>query len=356
MKKKIFYLLPVLALAACTSNDLTESITSPSNEIRVTTGVGSIAVTRGDGMINSTLAADLDVKAIRVDQTGATPAYPANYTGIAAKSAKVAKTGMAMTFNPAEYYLASGAKTKILAWYPNSGTFDPATSTVKFTGIDGSTDIMATGFAEGDKQTKIAANALTFDHVLTQIAVKVYTPTAAEQTNWGGIESITIKDVKKDVTLALVTPNAASGSYTPSYATVGDMDLVKKDPTVLATGSGTNTTGTNADIKGKDGSTVYSASNELTIPVSTDGTGAIVAGYAMLVPFTYTSPTALKIDVKTKNGGTKTAEIKQSLDKGKAYTVTLKFVAQQIQPTVKISAWEDGGIIDDGDGDGVIEM
>lgn len=356
MKKKIFYLLPVLALAACTSNDLTESVTSPSNEIRVTTGVGSIAVTRGDGMINSTLTADLDVSAIRVDQSGSTPAYPANYTGIAAKSAKVAKVGMTMTFNPAEYYLASGDKTKILAWYPTSGTWDPATSTVKFTTIDGSTDIMATGFAEGDKDSKIAANALTFDHILTQIAVKVYTPTAAEQTNWGGIESITIKDVKKDVILTLVAPNAATGSYTSSFATVGDMDLVKKDPTVLATGTGTSISGTNADIKGKDGSTVYAASNELEIPVSADGTGAKVAGYAMLVPFTYAASTALKIDVKTKNGGTKTAEITQSLDKGKAYTVTLKFVAQEIKPTVQISAWIDGGIIDDGDGDGVIEM
>lgn len=346
MRKNIFYILPILAITACTSNDLTDSDINqnPANEISVAANVGTVAVTRGDGMINNVLSADLNVSAIRMNET-----YTADYSGLTAKAATISKTGNVMTFNTPEYYLASGSKTKIIAWYPTSGTFAPATGKVTFTTLDGSTDVMCTGFAEGNKTTKIVANALKFDHLLTQIAVKVYAPTAAEQTNWGGIKGITIKDVKTGVELTYRAPNATSGdAYTATYSTVADMGIVKKKPAVVATGSGTSdNTGNNADIFGADGSTVYSATNALEIPISTDGTtGTKLAGYAMFPPFTYAS-TSLFIEVETVNGGTKSAEIKQSLVAGSAYTVSLKFIANEIKPTVQITDWVSGGVIPD---------
>lgn len=346
MKKYIYYILPLLALTACTSTDLTDSReVDAANEIRVTTGVGGIAVTRGDGMINNTLAADLSVSAIRLDE-----AYATNYTGLTAKAATINHTGNVMSFTTPEYYLASGDKTKLIAWYPASGAFAPATGAVTFATsiLDGSTDIMCTGFAEGNKTTKIANDALNFKHLLTQIAVKVYTPTANEQTNWGGIQSVTIKSANKDVIATYRMPNATTGDeYVVSFGTTAsDLALVKKKPIVVATGSGTSdNTGNNADIFGKDNTTVYSAANALTIPVSTDGTGSALAGYAMFSPFTYTSPTSLNVEVVTVNGGTKSAEIKQSLVAGSAYTVSLKFIANEITPTVKITDWVSGGLI-----------
>lgn len=358
MKKSIFYILPLFALASCTSNDLTESEGQEAgNEIRVATGISTSAVsTRGDGMVNNILASDLEVTFLRLDQTGATPAYPADYTSTDTIHAKISKTGNVMAFIPAEYYLASGDSTKLIGWYPRAkktnslSTWDKANQEVKFT-IDGSADIMFTGLMEGSKASNkrfadANGNGIVFKHLLTQIGVKVYAGTKADSINWGGIESITITGKGQSLTVTLPAVNAAKGTY-PTIAAndftgAADLLLSKTVPADIPTPS---TRAANDSIKGKDATNAYKTGNELLLPVTS--AKSTFAGYAMFAPHSYTaSPTDdLILKVKTVKGGTKTATIKQKLEAGKSYAVTLKFVAEVITSTVKITDWVSGGTI-----------
>lgn len=357
MRKNIFYILPLLALTACTSNDLTgDDGQEVGNEIRIATGISASAVsTRGDGMINNALASDLEVTFLRLDKTGATPAYPADYTGTDTIHAKISKTDNVMTFVPAEFYQASGECTRLIGWYPRAqktssiSAWDKATQKVTFS-IDGSTDIMFTGLMEGakaaDKRFSTAnGNGILFKHVLTQIAVKVYAGTQSDSINWGGIESITITGKGQSLSVSLPLVSATAGTYptiaASDFTGSADLQLSKTLPATIP-----STRAANDTIRGgQDKTKIYGTGNALPLPVTSSE--ATLAGYAMFAPHSWTASPAddLVLKVKTVNGGTKTASIKQKLEVGKSYAVTLKFIAEEITPTVQISNWVSGGAI-----------
>ncbi len=328
---------------SCSSEDAGDApIEETPVEIRPVAGVGGILsdMTRGAGMINSTFTADLQVGFARADATDATPTYPASYQS-SALSGTVDKTSKVLAFTPSAYYLADGNKTRLIGWYPGSGsTFNVPTGKVDFGTLDGSTDVMATPLLEGDKNGKIASVA--FSHLLTQISVKVYTQDEYTRAVWGGLESIKIKEMGQNCVLTLPDVDSSVGtSCTTTFTGSSDLGLVTHNPA------------DNDLITGDDNSTAYSTSNRRTVALSTDPTDDRLVGYAMFAPVSTTSSTdAITLTVVTQKGGEREVAVSALEDTGNAgtyafkagvsYEITLKLGTAEIAPTVSITDWIPG--------------
>lgn len=340
MKKNIFYFLPLIALASCTSSDLTgeqrEPVVVGDQEIVLSSGVGELPAVNAPNsraVINSTLpSAGLDVSIIRLDETGDPKAFPAWSTVTTAAdvlSAHVDATNAQVAFNdgatpsPAanpQYYQANGNQTRLQGFYPKDGAV--ASGVITWT-IDGAKDIMVSNYADGDKTAKFGSSKkLTFEHLLTQIVVKAYaTEKAALDDVWGGIDYIALKDQNLTCKYTL-----ADG------ATVGSAAFSGK----------TGSSHLNIITKKTDDSALspdYDATNGLLYDYSNDKTKATTCGYAMFEP---AAANGLTLIIATKSGGTIEKTLAQQLEKGYAYNVILKFTSTEIVPEVAIAAWKTG--------------
>lgn len=339
LNKWILYISSVLPLifTAC-SSDTTEIVDSKQQEpveIRMSTGIISEAspVTRGAGMIDKTLKADLDVHFVRADKTGATPAYPATYdaTALIGKVAH-AETNTPLSFTPKAYYLANGQSSKLIGWYPQSGTYSESAKTVTFSAIDGSTDIMVTKLKEGSKTAPISA--ITFEHVLTQISVQAYAADAAAKDAWGGIKSIKIKGKKQGCVVTLPNPSTAIAETDATVVFNGtdDLDLVKNKPT------------DNTEIK--QGASAYGDSNPLALGVKSEsGNNAVLAGYAMFAPVAAAADAKITLEIVMEKGAASDAKeitLAAGYLKSSSYVITLKFTSTEIVPNVTIEEWKTG--------------
>lgn len=307
-------------------------------EIRLNGGISSSTSvsTRGEGMFNGTdsWSSDLAVLFARADQaddyTAGYLSTPLDAVVNGTAMGDVPKThvitfGTASTPSPA-YYLANGNKSKLIGWYPATGTFDSSTHTVTFSAtiLDGSTDLMATDLYEGDKNTKITSVA--FNHLLTQISVRVYTESSTTATVWGTLSSVTIVGMNQSCTVTLPAATAAitggTEKVTTAFSGTDNLLLVAKDP---------------------------SDNSDISIPL-TPGIGidnVVLAGYALFAPQTDVdnANNTITLTVVTSLGGTHTAAIPApdgGFKAGYSYVVTLKFGAAQIEPSVSITDWQAG--------------
>ena len=309
MKKIMFMLVAVAAMASsCTQSDVIGLSSDDNVEIRVSAGITSAVSpsTRAvlEGMINSGFTTDLDVAFVRADEGSS------GYTtyGATALIGTVAHAADALSFAPAEYYLASGKKTKLIGWYPRrSGvSYTQGTRVVDFGEIDGKTDLMATVLYEGSKGANIPS--IAFNHLLTQFSIKVYTPDAAAQGLWGTVNSIKIAEKKQTCTITL------------PFTGNSDLDLIEANPAVTP-------------------ATVINYPLTLGVGTTTD---AVLAGYAMFAPQT-AGNVVLKIELSV--GGTQTVNVPVPTTPtagflhGNAYEITLKFSSSAITPTVSVVDW-----------------
>ncbi|NDV56616.1 glycoside hydrolase domain-containing protein [Bacteroides sp. 519] len=320
--KPTLALCMLVALTACSKDEINPQ--TGREEIRPTGTIKNITVgTRGDGMQGNTLKSDLNVNFIRLD---ASPAYPANYLGCTTLDAKIASFDNALTFSPSQYYQESGETTKLLGWYPTSGTLNTTDGKVIFPSIDGSTDIMITTLKEGSSTAKIPTVA--FSHVLTQISIKAYAVTPSAKDVWGGIESIVIKNKKQTCELNLPATDAtAETGMTVSFGTpVADLELTPASPA------------NNIIINGKDATSVYKKGNALPLG---DLDNAVLCGYSMFAP--NAAGNELVIEIITEKGGTQIGKLTQALDASTSYELTLAFTDDQISPTASVTEWQSGG-------------
>lgn len=326
-----------LIFAACSSDvtGMVEGDRQEPVEIRMSTGIISEAspVTRGAGMIDKILKADLAVHFARADKAGDTPAYPVAYDATELiGTVDYDASGTPLSFNPKAYYLANGEATKLIGWYPQSGTYDASAKTVTFSDIDGSTDIMVTKLKEGDKTTPVSA--ITFEHILTQISVQAYAADAAAKEVWGGIKSIKIKGKKQKCVVTLPDPSTANAETSADVIFNGttDLDLVKNNPA------------DNTEIE--QGASVYGDSNPLALGVKDDGgNNAVLAGYAMFAPVTAVAGAKTKITleiVMEKGASSKDIILAAGYLKSSSYVITLKFTSTEIVPNVTIEEWKSG--------------
>lgn len=341
MRKKIFYFLPLIALASCTSNDLTgeqrEPVVVGDQEIVLSSGIGNLPLVdtpNSRAVINTALpTGGLDVAIIRLDETGDPKAFPlwnTVATSTDVLSAHVDATTKQVAFNdgatptPAanpQYYQANGNKTRLQGFYPKDGTV--SAGVIEWT-IDGAKDIMVSNYADGDKTDKFGSSkTLTFQHLLTQIIVEAYATDQDALDAWGNILKISIKDQNLTCKYTLADGAVGNGAFSGKTGT-SHLEIRKKkiddsplSPDYAADGSG------------------------LAYDVNNDRTKATMCGYAMFEPAT-TANSAILI-IETATGGTINKPIPEVLEKGYAYNVVLKFTATEIIPEVAISQWQTGG-------------
>ncbi|WP_071145233.1 fimbrillin family protein [Bacteroides ihuae] len=329
MKRITFLSLSLLLLAGCSSDNEPQSgVNTGQVEIKLTGGIQNVeAFTRGGGVISGTVPTSiLNIQMSLYNAAGASYSYEYTKYTAAPLEATINTSGNISFTAGSQYYQANGYDTQLIGWYPNTGTFtagdgSSTANKIAFANLDGSTDIMLSNTATASKGTPFSSSnaVLTFSHKLTQIVINAY----QENSDWGGIESIAING-EGGKTGTITLPNGFATS-TGS----GNMSLVTKKPS------------DNTDIKGIDGSAVYSSSNYLSLSGSSSSS-TVLCGYAMFAP---TPSTTITLSVVTVNGGTKLVTVtapttdNTGFEEGKAYTVALKFSANAISPTATISEW-----------------
>lgn len=342
MKKNIFYFLPLIALASCTSSDLTgeerEPVVVGDQEIVLSSGVGnlpSVDTPNSRAVINTALpTAGLDVAIIRLDETGSPKAFPAWNTVATATDvlpAHVDATTKQVKFLKADgvtedkqYYQANGNKTRLQGFYPKNGTV--TAGVIEWT-INGSSDIMVSNYADGDKTDKFGSSkVLTFEHLLTQIVVEAYAVNQDALDAWGNIKNISVKDQNLTCKYTLTNGSTVGSAAFSGKTGSSHLDIIKKkiDDTVLSPDYASDGSG-------------------LAYDINNDRTKATMCGYAMFEPAATASSAILIIETAT--GGTINKSIPNVLNKGYAYNVVLKFTATEIIPEVAIKQWETGGDI-----------
>lgn len=353
MKKNILYILSLIALAGCASNDLTDNHREPvvvgDEEIVLTSGVGNVASSNTRAVINKTLPTEgIDVSILRMDKTGTpTPSFVAwnlvPSTNAKVLSAHVDNAGK-VKFNDGatptptdthEYYQANGNDTRLQGWYPKSGTLANGVITWTFTGAE---DIMVSDYQDGNKDSGHrfgATKKLTFEHLLTQIIVKVYGTNQSALDAWGGIKNIAIKEQNK--TCKVTLGDISTGVSDLSVAFSGKSSTSHLDIQKLTT-----------DDKALP--KLYDATKGLEYDVTDDKTKADMCGYAMFQPIPAGAANKLILMIETVNGGVITKEISTPTDggllAGTAYNVTLKMTSTEIVPEVAITEWKKGADID----------
>lgn len=204
-----------------------------------------------------------------------------------------------VTFSTPQYYPADGSSIKLRGFAPQTTSI--VNETVSYT-IDGTQDIMIAPEITADKVDK-TNKKLAFEHLLTQLQIKVKAEDQAAIDAWGTITSITINAVK---TLELDLSTGKLGAKTSSPEN-GDLSL--------------------------EG---FSTGQALTVVADAD---AVAAGSIMLLP----SDTAYKLKITTSKVASK--EITISLDKtiaSNAHVITVTFKAAEITVTATAGTWATG--------------
>lgn len=341
MKKNIFYFLPLIALASCTSSDVTgekrEPVIVGDQEIVLTSGIGEQPLKETRAVINQTLEADLDVAIIRLDKTGDPKVFP-EWTAVTVDdvlAATVSKTSKVVIFKKsatendtvAQYYQANGEDTRLQGFYPRDGQV--ASGVIEWT-INGAKDIMVSNHQEGNKTSKFGPKKqLTFEHLLTQIVVKAYADSVTSFNNWGKIVKVSLKEqnLTCKYTLANNKDDGSIGGTTAFSGKTGTshLEIIKKN---------TNDSILKPNYEEKEGLTYY---------YGKDSSKATICGYAMFEP---AAAKSLTLIIETAKGGTIEKTLDEELKAGFAYNVVLKFTSQEIKAEVAIAEWKTGGDIE----------
>lgn len=251
---------------------------------------------------------DLTLSFARVDETsaGTYGAYGEEFTG-----ARAAGTGSAvLAFDPVQYYLKDGLKTKITGWYPGGATeagsgqgfYDASVGTVSWT-IDGQQDIIA---ATQEGSSTVAMPGFVFTHQLTQIQFWPYAESAAVAAQWGAIESITLQEQPDQCTLTL----PQGGGTNAEFSAAGSADFTVRN-----------------------------------LPADNLPTTAAIQGDPMMVA-PLADNTALNLVIDMADGERLSVTIpERSYPAGSVTAVKLRFtpLEVQVEPTVTISDWATGG-------------
>ena len=312
-------------------------------EIKLNGGVNTVTVSATtkatiDGMVNGTenWSDNLSVSFARADE-GATvyDGWKSDALGASVgKNKNANSTVHPITFDSPAYYLSNKKKTKLIGWYPQvnadgGDAFDANNRTVTFAAatMDGKTDYMVTEPVEGSKISGSQISSVTFNHLLMQISVKVYTPDENVKAIWGGIKSVSIKGLKQS---CVITLPASTAELTTTASAV--FSNTEPNPTDLPL----------VQANFKDNSAIpYSDSNPLVLGVG-NTSDAKLAGYAMFAP-QQTNNIILIVD--TQEGGKQEATVKAPQGgflAGCSYEVVLKFGSSDIAPTVTITEWKTG--------------
>lgn len=398
--KKVILMLAVAAMASCAKSELTER-PEVVGDVEIVSGSKVETRTPFEGTLDDTANKTLTayVYATKLDNTGAYVSYAAanlaaeGYMTFAAANVvdatskyPVAAVGFqkyntdtppVLVADP-QYYPSNDNPVYMVGLIPavkDDWTMDTDCK-VATHAIDGKTDIMADALTKMNdntsaiKKTTATATvypAFNFEHKLTLVNVKAYTPTQKEQAAWGKITKIELVAVNGvtdgvnnvcEVTLetAVATvKGATTGTTTPFYAyndtdkytdllisTQDDLDADAATPKThfgpveIATAATAEATATAADAKyvaysmiapftvKSTGTKIENMKLKIYTEENEDGIEAIVAG---LYDTTDTDP----------DSGT----IYTGSTEGKKFDVTLKFSGKEIVASATVTDWDE---------------
>lgn len=209
-------------------------------------------------------------------------------------------------------------------WAISSASGTP-TATFTFNGDD---DVMVTDIITVNKNSATEARDLKFQHLLTQLELKVKAGSSAASTEWGGLY---------DIQLAKVGGADPDNTVTVTYPAGGSRQ---------AAFSGAATDTGVGFISGED----YTQESPYTLTTTETS-----VGYILCEPVTdaSTSDEDYTIILQTKGRGEQTIPVElkkagntESFDgntAGYKFTVTLTFNVNEIQATATIEPWKPGG-------------
>lgn len=303
MKKKSFIALSALLLVACSSDNEPQIANNMEPmEIKLTGGVESVNnSTRAGGIIDKGYSGELSLSFARIDMD-ADGNYPTNgYKGISSINATL--NAQQASFSTPQYYLARTANnsSRMVCWYPQIA-LDATTAKATFDISDGDTDVMLSEDMSGSRSANFSS--FTLKHLLTQLKVKAYSPSAVVSELWGTIKKIEIVDSPTEYIVTFPI-DATSTTYT------------------FAEG----TTVQNISLKGY-----------IEKPISTNPE-ILDCGHIMIPPATK----SITLKITTEKGGvpgeTEVTIPSFNYLKSNAYQITLKFNGSDISPTVSIGEW-----------------
>lgn len=357
MKKLIFSVLAVAAMASCSKSELTERPEEAA--IKVKSEVLTVKQTKTpfEGITSTT---SLTARVIASTVSGNFD--PADATALWHDADIVFADGSNTTpvgYNPSKSYPTNDDYVYLCGLYPNSTTdwtnFSVATSggsqsTTAAYVFDGKTDVMIAGQVATKKSEVLATTpsykTLTFNHMLTKLVVRAKAKTTGAITDFGDITEIVLVKAGGNDPANKMVATINAGTADPS--SVGVFTAVTAGAEfpfyTVASGAATDTafTGQTVALVYVDGTTVTEAPSiaySLVAPVVADGT----EDYELLVKTSEnTDGFPVKVNLKDAGGATFTGSTQ-----GKAFVITLEFESTPIEALGTVTPWDEVVIPDD---------
>lgn len=205
-----------------------------------------------------------------------------------------------VTFAPIQYYPTDGSTMYMTGYSPRA----IATNGIVAYTIEGNNDIMVSQEESGSKTDK-TDKALAFEHLLTQLQIKVIAADAAAITAWGTITSIEVVNASTSVELNLGTKKLAAAAV-PAVKNV----RVDKDLTT----------------------------NPVTLPNLANSEQAASAGSVMVLP----SDTKYQLLIKTEKNttGITVDPTVTTTVASTAYEITLTFKTANVDAIASAGEWK----------------
>ncbi len=358
MKKLIFSVLAVAAMASCSKSELVErpvvdgdvaiKLTSEVLTVKQATKAPFEGITATDSLVARVIASTVSGA---FDPTGAAKWHDDTICFVNGSDTK------AVGYNPSRAYPTDGSSVFLCGLYPASmtdwknfstsvsGTPAVSKTTVEYT-FDGKTDVMLAAQVETKKSEVLATPAvykkLVFNHMLTKLVIRAKAKTEAAIKDFGGITEIVLTKANG------LTPNTTmlgtlnDGTADPSKAA----HFTVPDTMAFYTFDNTTTPGTAAATD-----SLFSAKNVVLTVV--DGTKVTVApsiGYSMVAPIIADGTEDYELLVKTEknpDGFPVKINLKDAAGnaftgstQGKAFVVTILFESTPIEALGEVTDWE----------------
>ena len=213
-----------------------------------------------------------------------------------------------LTFNPAQYYLINGKNTRMVGWYPvtNLSYYGDNYIEVEFE-IDGKKDVMVSDFQIGNKTDK-GIKKFTFEHLLTQIQFQVTAESEIAAQQWGSITAISLEDESTKCILIIDGEDIST-----DFSTNGTLNALLSQQEVPIT-YGENTPAGLIMIEGRTIGTPRNST--INLKITTTGKGEMTEA----------------INLNDFING-------QRFEAGYAYTLTLRFLQDEVEIKVTPADW-----------------
>ena len=366
MKKLIFSVLAVAAMASCSKSELVErpvvdgdvaiKLTSEVLTVKQATKAPFEGITATDSLVARVIASTVSGA---FDPTGAAKWHDDTICFVNGSDTK------AVGYNPSRAYPTDGSSVFLCGLYPasmtdwknfstsSSGTPAVSKTTAEYT-FDGKTDVMLAAQVETKKSEVLATPAvykkLVFNHMLTKLVIRAKAKTEAAIKDFGGITEIVLTKAG-----GLDPYTTMVGTLDTGTANAADVGVFKTPTTSFAfyTIDNTTTPGTAAATD-----SLFSAKNVVLTVV--DGTKVTVApsiGYSMVAPIIADGTEDYELLVKTEKN-TAGFPVKINLKdaagnaftgstQGKAFVVTILFESTPIEALGEVTDWENIVLPDD---------